>query len=93
MISLDVCSQFVTDLVLLGIIIMDVKEIKQEPVEHVAKCDDCEIIVVDLTSLVQKDAGQTIAKLKAHISLKLNLCWLVCLFVLVLKCKFLNRVL
>ena len=82
------------DLVLLGIIIMDVKEVKQEPVEQVAECDDCEITeVVDLTFLAQKDAGQTVAKLKAQVSLKLNLCWLVCLFVLVLKCKFLNRVL
>ena len=59
---------------------MDVKQVDQ-----VTECDDCEIIeVVDLTSLVQKDAGQKAAKLKAHVSLKLNLCWLV------LKCKFLN---
>ena len=73
---------------------MDVKEVKQEPVEQVNECNDCEIIeVVDLTLLVQKDAGQTVAELKAHISLKLNLCWLVSLFVLVLNSKFLNQVL
>ena len=46
---------------------------------------ECEIIeVVDLMAQVKKDAGQTMAELKAHVSLKFTICWLqlhVCLSV------------
>ena len=46
---------------------------------------ECKIIeVIDLTKQVQKDAGQTIVELKAHVSLKFTICWLqpyVCLYV------------
>ena len=46
---------------------------------------ECEIIeVVDLMAQVKKDAGQTMAELKAHVSLKFTIHWLqlyVCLSV------------
>ena len=53
---------------------MDIKEVKQEPQEPVSQEEDidCQVIkVVDLTKQVQKDVGQTMAELKAHVSLKL----------------------
>ena len=51
-------------------------DIKKEPVSQ-EKDSACEIIeVVDLTKQVQKDAGQTIVELKAHVSLKFTICWL-----------------
>ena len=49
-----------------------IMDIKKEPEDS-----KCEIIeVVDLTKQVQKDAGQTLAKIKAHVSLKLTIHWL-----------------
>ena len=59
-------------------------DIKKEPEDS-----ECEIIeTIDLTKQVQKDAGQTLAELKAHISLKftihclhLYVCLCVCLSV------------
>ena len=46
--------------------------IKKEPEDS-----ECKIIeVVDLTKQVQKDACQTLAELKAHVSLKFTIHWL-----------------
>ena len=60
---------------LFGIIIF-IMDIKKEPVSQ-EEDSECEIIeVVDLTEQVQKDAGQTIAELKAHVSLKFIIHWL-----------------
>ena len=51
-------------------------DIKKEPVSQ-EEDSECEIIeVVDLTKQVQKDAGQTIVELKAHVSLKFTIHWL-----------------
>ena len=58
--------------------------LKKEPVSQ-EEGSECEIIeVVDLTKQVQRDAGQTIVELKAHVSLKFTISWLqlhVCLSV------------
>ena len=49
-----------------------IRDIKKEPEDS-----ECKIIeVVDLTKQVQKDAGQTLVELKAHVSLKFTICWL-----------------
>ena len=53
-------------------------DIKQEPQDPVSKEEDseCEVIeAISLTKQVQKDAGQTMAELKAHVSLKFTICW------------------
>ena len=55
---------------------MDIKEVKQKPQEPVSQEEDsdCEAIeVVDLTKQVQKDVRQTMAELKAHVSLKFTI--------------------
>ena len=58
-----------------GIIIF-IMDIKKEPVSQ-EEDSECKIIeVVDLTKQVQKDAGQTIVELKAHVSLKFTIRWL-----------------
>ena len=59
-------------------------DVKKEPVSQ-EEDSECEIIeVVDLMVQVKKDAGQTRAELKAHVSLKFTIHWLqlyVCLSV------------
>ena len=48
-------------------------DVKKEPVSQ-EKDSECEIIeVVDLMAQVKKDAGQTMAELKAHVSLKFTI--------------------
>ena len=45
-------------------------DIKREPSSN-EEDSDCQVIeVVDLTKQVSKDAGQAMAELKAHVSLK-----------------------
>ena len=54
--------------------VMDIKEVKQEPVSQ-EEDSNCEVIeVVDLTKQVQKDVRQTMVELKAHASLKFTIC-------------------
>ena len=59
-------------------------DIKKEP-DSRKEDSKCKIIeVIDLTKQVQKDAGQTIVELKAHVILKFTIHWLqlyVCLSV------------
>ena len=52
---------------------MDVRK-EQVMQEEVSECEIIE--VVDLTVQVKKDAGQTMAELKAHVSLKFTIHWL-----------------
>ena len=48
-------------------------DIKEEPV-YQEEDSNCEVIkVVDLTKQVQKDFGQTMTELKAHVSLKFTI--------------------
>ena len=59
-------------------------DVKKEQVSQEEE-SECEIIeVVDLPVQVKKDAGQTMAELKAHVCLKFTIHWLqlyVCLSV------------
>ena len=51
-------------------------DVKKEPVSQ-EEDSECKIIeVIDLNKQVQKDAGQTIVELQAHVSLKFTIRWL-----------------
>ena len=68
-------------------------DIKKEPVSVTEEHSDCEVIeVVDLTVAAKKDAGQAMAEMRAHVSLKFILNCLVSTFCmsacLVCKLKF-----
>ena len=66
-------------------------DIKKEPVSITEEHSDCKIIeVADLTVAAKKDAGQAMAEMQAHVSLKCilncfvsNFCMSACLV-----CKF-----
>ena len=65
---------------------MDVKKEQMLQEEE----SECEIIeVVDLMVQVKKDAGQTLAELKVHVSLKFTIHWLQ-LYVCLSVCKIKN---
>ena len=58
------CAQLFWNFFGIITVIMDIKK-------------ECKVIeVIDLTKQVQKDAGQTIVELKAHVSLKFTIHWL-----------------
>ena len=58
-------------------------DVKKGPVSQE---EDSECEVVDLTAQVKKDAGQTMAELKAHVSSKFAIHWLQ-LYVCLSVCK------